>query len=81
MGVPNGIKERKKAKKKKKKEQVDESKRQNRILRLPSEIVFSFELLMKSREISYKRTPTGITGCVEEAPSVLHDQFLINHHE
>jgi hypothetical protein len=31
----------------KRREQVDESKRQNGILRLPSEIVFAFELLMR----------------------------------
>lgn len=40
---------------KRRREQVDESKRQNGILRLPSEIVFAFELLMRGILI-----PTGL---------------------
>ena len=36
-----------------KKEQVDESKSLNRILRLPTEIVLTFELLMRSTKDSY----------------------------
>jgi hypothetical protein len=67
----------------KRREQVDESKRQNGILRSPFEIVFAFELLMKGIGIGDEGIliPTGLiyeTRRRQASRHKLHQFCMIN---